>query len=361
MDAQTKEALRRAILGTEYELSKEILERFPQVDVNQVNFENGQVALHCVSKHCNCLDFVKYLVQARNANVNVKDSFGRIPLTYAAKTGNLDVFMFFEMSDADMSAKDNDGRTVFMYAADGGHLNICQYLEATHSELIHLKDNRGLTALFFAADRGHLNVCQFLATTGAELTAQDKFGITPLMMAASQGHLNVCKFFCEAGVELSMRTKDGMTAFMYGCNGGHVRVCQFLQEHDVDINCKAIDGDTGLLLAVRNNQWDVCEYLLDQNVNLEDEDYFGRTALEYVYTHYDLLKRFCQKGATLPNHVRMDPRTKRYVENQAMRMIIVGLVSVKNIRRLGKYSAIKMLNVDLISMVFAMLVCENGS
>lgn len=57
-----------------------------------------------------------------NIGVNVKNSYGRMPLSLAAEGGHEAVFLLLpEREDVKADSKDNDGRTLLLWPAQEGH------------------------------------------------------------------------------------------------------------------------------------------------------------------------------------------------------------------------------------------------
>lgn len=65
------------------------------------------------------------------AFVNVRDSFGRTPLMFAAMFGNPDIVMLLILNGAgaDFSIRDFDGKTALMYATEKNHKKVIELLK----------------------------------------------------------------------------------------------------------------------------------------------------------------------------------------------------------------------------------------
>ncbi|RYO97164.1 hypothetical protein DL764_007368 [Monosporascus ibericus] len=87
----------------------------------------------------------------------------------------------------DLDVKDSYGRTPLSYAAKYGHGAVVQQLLEKGAD-IEAEDSYGQTPLSFAAENGHEAVVQQLLEKGADVEAEDGYGQTPLWLAAERGH-----------------------------------------------------------------------------------------------------------------------------------------------------------------------------
>jgi ankyrin repeat protein len=102
----------------------------------------------------------------------------------------------------DLDVKDSYGRTPLLWAARKGHKAVVESLLATNGIDPDSKDIDGQTPLSWAAGNGHEAVSKLLlATDGVDPEFKDTYGLTPLSLAAKKGH--------EAVVKLLL-AKDGV-------------------------------------------------------------------------------------------------------------------------------------------------------
>jgi len=84
--------------------------------------------------------------------------------------------------------KDSYGRTPLWWAAAGGHKGVVKLLLETGKVDADVKDKYGQTPLSRAAERGHEGVVKLLLETGkVDADVKDQYGRTPLWWASTEG------------------------------------------------------------------------------------------------------------------------------------------------------------------------------
>jgi hypothetical protein len=89
------------------------------------------------------IDFMEYLVEEKNADVNIADDKGATPLHHAAEIGNLKIVKYLVRRKAKITAEDRDGRKPVDVATD----------EATKDYLKMKMRNRGRRSIILQTER----------------------------------------------------------------------------------------------------------------------------------------------------------------------------------------------------------------
>jgi ankyrin repeat protein len=166
----------------------------------------------------------------RGQSLDLKDGYGRTPLSYAAEGGYEAVVALLLEKGAQLEIKGADCQTPLSYAADKGHEAVVALLLENGAQL----ETVGFycqTPLSYAADKGHEAVVALLLENGAQLEAEDtKYGRTPLSYAAEGGHEAVAALLVEKGAQLEAKGTDGWTPLLYAAIEGHEVVVKLLLE-----------------------------------------------------------------------------------------------------------------------------------
>ena len=263
----------------------------PPASVHQFELD-GTIRL---SAHDESVKLLRYLLEKlrpsqRYALVE-KDTYGRMPLHYAAQYGFLVIcqvvikFMKewdqFDVSDGIDSQKwqDNDGLAPLHLAVRNGHPKTTRYLLQTESwdgtlgalpttekipnarksvlkssavlimatesnaativkllvdagVNVNFQDEHGETALHTAARLGHTECLRALIAGGADVElAENSYGWTPVFVAAVEGHLAALEVLVDEGAaDVTKADSSGWTAIEHAALRGHLKVARKLKE-----------------------------------------------------------------------------------------------------------------------------------
>ena len=146
--------------------------------------------------------------------------------------------------------RDTYGRTPLSYAAEKGHKAMVELLLGGGADVESKDKVWEMTPLSFAAANGHLEAVRFLVKAGADVEPKDKvWGMTPLSCAAASGHLDVVEFLVkEGGADVESRdSRWGQTALSFAAANGHLEVVRFLvKEGGADVESKDLSQMTPL-------------------------------------------------------------------------------------------------------------------
>ena len=179
-------------------------------------------------------------------DLDVKDTYDRTPLSWAAIYGHEAVVKLLLEKGAQLESKDNKyGQTPLSWAAETGHEAVVKLLLEKGAQL-ESKDNViGRTPLLWAAEKGHEAVVKLLLEKGAQLESKDNvIGRTPLLWAAEKGHEAVVKLLLEKGAQLESKDNViGRTPLSWAVEKGHEAVVKLLLEKGAQLESK--DNENG--------------------------------------------------------------------------------------------------------------------
>lgn len=231
---------------------------------------NAGFPRHMTGLHLAAYFGVDYAAQLLLDNIspNMKDGYGRTPLSYAADKGHYAFIQILLEARADTELKDRDYRTPVSYSASNGHEDAMKLLLEKGRVDIDSSDIRGRTPLAWAAMNGHEAIVKLLLETGkVDFDSKDEEGRTPLAWAAMNGH--------ETVVELLLATKkvdaDSVTTNYYQAMGRPWVI-------------GGIDSfRTPLSWAAENGHRIIVKLLLKTGkVDVDSRDEYGRTPLSWA-------------------------------------------------------------------------------
>jgi ankyrin repeat protein len=219
-------------------------------------------------------------------NPDVRNSYARTPLSYAAERGSEAVVrLLLERADVEADSKeDRWGRTPLWRAAANGHEAVVRLLlERADVEADSKEDRWGRTPLSWAASNGHEAVVRLLLERAdVEADSKDDSGRTPLWWATANGHEAVVRLLLErADVEADSKDDSGRTSLSWAAANGHEAVVRLLLERaDVEADSKDRWGRTPLWLAAASGHEAVVRLLLERaDVEADSKDVNDQTPL----------------------------------------------------------------------------------
>ncbi len=206
---------------------------------------------------CGHENVVKLLLE-QGAELNSIDSeYGQTPLSWAAKNGYEGVVQLLIEAGAEANVQGGEyGKSALHWAADiGDKAVVHQLLEAGADVDIRAGHwHRNASALHWAATKGHDEVVGLLLKAKADVRAKDSCDWTALHWAANAGHEMVVKLLLEAGAVVNGKNNCGATALHLTARSGHNIVVEQLIEGNADFGARCRDGWTALHWAAENMQ-----------------------------------------------------------------------------------------------------------
>jgi ankyrin repeat protein len=165
-------------------------------------------------------DGVRKLLSA-NANIEIKDSYGKTALHVAVEGRNIDMTDILLNAGADMNATDNAGKTALHYAADRALGTVILRL-VEHGAELGVEDNEGRSPLHLGAaspldmDMGRVVPGEPLHilvnahhVKGYSVEERDHTGLTPLHQALIDGDWLNTQILIEGGADIGKRDRSG--------------------------------------------------------------------------------------------------------------------------------------------------------
>ncbi|CAM4973559.1 unnamed protein product [Rotaria socialis] len=198
-------------------------------------FSQRQTLLHCASKK-GYHDLVHWLVEQRQANIDLVDFNGNTALHLAAYGGHQKIIQYLLNCGCDSTVKNRWGTTaeeegamkhgnsitdifkeirerdMFEMARTGVDWWFYYYFD---DSLKDTNDTTGISLLYYACRYGHFSVAKWLLEHGANVNIQMKTKpkSTPLHGAKYRGHYLIVELLLEYGADVNIKNDFGTTIF----------------------------------------------------------------------------------------------------------------------------------------------------
>ena len=255
------------------------------------------------------------LMLEHGLDVNFRDSWGNMPLWWAAINGNLAVTRLLLDHGAFIDVQEESGRTPLMAAISKmqpvpetqvqvsrppgkpfqpiaqvrEHEDVARLLISSGANT-NLRATSGFTALHHATEKGSSKIMELLINHGADPTIADTSGATPLHLAAGTGREDTAKFLLAHNADMNAVALNGWTALHAAAFEGHTNTLALLVDAGSNLDAADHAGNTALNLAAANladksRALEIVELLLSHNANPNTSNSTGCTALHRAVEH----------------------------------------------------------------------------
>ncbi|WP_316794928.1 ankyrin repeat domain-containing protein [Pedobacter agri] len=292
----------------------------PGNDVNKITHDSRTYLFWSASR--GNIPVMEYLLK-NGAKVNIQDSHGATPLTFAAGGGQADTKVYdlliangadiktnlnhdganalligiandknFALTDyfvskgLSLNSVDAAGNTAFNYVARSGNIELMNKLIAKG---VKYNDN----AFIMAAQGGRgssngLAVFQYLEGLKLKPTVIGSNGENALSYVARKPKQEeVINYFLKKGVDVNAADKEGNTAFMAAAGGNRdIATLELLAKNVKNINQVNAKGVSALAMAVRGNSAEAVNFLLSKGADINSADKDGNNLAYYLFQSY---------------------------------------------------------------------------
>jgi uncharacterized protein len=225
---------------------------------------------------------IKFLLEQPGNEVSKSTHDSRIYLHWASYKGNVAIVEYLINKGSDLNLEDSKGETPLTFAAVSGQTNTALYdlfFKARINPKKKYKDGTNLLLMAISSDK-NLALSTYFTSKGMSLQDTDSDGNTAFNYAARSGNVAFLKSLLEKGVKYTDN------ALIFAAQGSRresntLETYQYLVE-DLKIKPTTMtsSGETVLhLLASKPNQTEIIRYFIAKGVDPNKADNEGNTPL----------------------------------------------------------------------------------
>ncbi|KAK4079824.1 hypothetical protein Trihar35433_929 [Trichoderma harzianum] len=182
--------------------------------------------------------------------------------------------------------KDTYGRTPLSWAAENGHAAVVALLLKTGQVDAGSEDKWNQTPLLYASANNYEGTVELLLENGVNVDSKNIHidadakiigaysGRTPLLYASANGYVAIVKLLLEKGASIDLRDMDGKTALAFAVEGGHEKTAQLLLDNGADVNIRDNNDRTPLSWAVSKRHEALFQLLLNRGTTIQPDDHY---------------------------------------------------------------------------------------
>lgn len=271
------------VQGAERSPCREVQRRYELIKSEITSVQLNSVLFQAADRGC---ELLARALLAAGAAVEARDRLGRMPLSYAARSGHLALVDLLLENGAPINARNLAGSTALYLAAENDRLAVMQRLLAKGADP-NLSGRGGVTPIAAAAFMGNDRIVEVLLAQGVDPNGIDKTGKAPIVYAASLGFTPVVRRLLDAGVDVNARYGNDLTVLMwaagYAENAGAIdaeAVVNLLVDRGAAIDAVDNRGRSALMTAAELGHGGIVDVLLARGADRTLKDKNGKSALE---------------------------------------------------------------------------------
>eukprot|EP00977_Amphora_coffeiformis_P018505 scaffold6555_cov182-Amphora_coffeaeformis.AAC.5 len=320
----------------QFEIARFLHDQKPELTRSlDMNVENGRILFEAVSHRD--IETVAFLLENSNADVNVRDEEGRLPIHVARDVEILRLLLRSgaKVNDTDRQ-EDKPGRSLLHYACshlDNHYIHMIGKLVCEFGANVDLQDEKGNTPLHRAAKYGSLCAARCLILGGgANPTLADIAGRTPLHRAAEEGNVNVLSYLLQQNasrkyndsgtpihylVDVNAQDNKGRTALSRACSeADQFAVHVLIRQGRASASIPDMKGRLPLHYASESGDMDIVKYIVKEcpvDINAQDDNLETAVWKSSHAGNLDILKwivedacgdlSLCDKHGEYPIHI----------------------------------------------------------
>jgi len=296
-------------------IKKDILKGNDPVQLNSYGFD---AVVYSLLENVN-EDSIKFLLDIDGNNEDKRTHDSRTYIFWAAYKGNVNIMNYLFEKGAKINIYDSNGNSPITFAATTGQINkeVYNLFEKNGSILKEEKNKEGAGLLLIISPfLKNLNDLEFFYSKGFTLNDLDKKGNNIFNYSTTKGNIEFLQTLVKEGVNPNVYDKDGRNAFFFACKGmrnhsNSLELYEYLESLGIEPNYTLENGLTPLhTIAYKNNDIDIFNYFISKGVNINQKDKDGNTAflnaannndidiIELLFKNVDNINLSNKKGIT---------------------------------------------------------------
>jgi ankyrin repeat protein len=261
------------------ELTRQFEDAKPQINAMEVSrTQFSAVDGDCIALTTELLDY--------GASLDARDRFGARPLSYAARSGHLEMVDLLLARGAPINARSLADATALYFAAEGGHTAVAQRLIERGAD-VKLAGRSGVSPVAAAAYAGNDTIVEALLAHGADERAPDETGKPPIVYAAAKARLDIVKRLLARNIAINARYPNDLTLLMWASGPDEkapeaqaIDVVSYLLDAGAHIDDQDNRGRTALMIAAEGGHAGIANLLLARGANASLKDKAGKRAAD---------------------------------------------------------------------------------
>jgi ankyrin repeat protein len=223
-----RNALQMAINIKNSDLAKQLIDHTDDLDAQDAE---GDTALHLATL-VDLPDIVSLLLKM-NANKNIPNRLGIMPLLYALAKGSMPCINALQ-PEANITSDALQGDTLLIRgAAKGDETFIKSLIE--RGEDVNKPNSIGSTPLHIASYTGNIKAAEVFLKHNADINASDVDGFTPLRHAVEQNKIEIVKLLIQEKADVNLANKRGTTPLWIAACQGNMPILKLLMDAGAEV------------------------------------------------------------------------------------------------------------------------------
>ncbi|XP_069670620.1 uncharacterized protein [Periplaneta americana] len=245
--------------------------------------------------------------------LEIKDSKGMTPLSWAACRGHLETVRLLVEKGAEVNTSDVFLPSPLHGAIYGSHVNVVKFLIKSGAN-VNAYDRNDQSPILAATRQNNVDVVKPLMKEGADVNAYNTYGESladvyacvtygesPIFAAARGGNVDTVRLLMDNGADVNVCNMFGEIPIFAAARGGNVDTVRLLMDNGADINVCNMIGESPIFAAARGGNVDTIRLLMDKGVDVNVCNKYGESPLFAAAEggNFDVVRLLMDKGADI--------------------------------------------------------------